>query len=267
MKILIREGSAAKNFDELIPLIKTNPDKIMFCSDDKHPDSLLLGHINQLVSRAVLKGYDFFDVLKVACINPILHYKLPLGMLNVGDTADFIITSNIKDFTIDKTFIKGKLVAEHGKSFIQSTKIELINNFSIHKKQISDFEYEINEMENVIECLDGQLITNKLFLKGKNCKVENDILKLVVVNRYKDSQIAISFVKNFGLQNGAIASSVAHDSHNIVAVGINDEEICNAVNLIIENKGGLSAVDKNEKSFTTSNCRINEQRCCIESCK
>jgi adenine deaminase len=244
MKVQIREGSAAKNFETLIPLLNDYSDMLMFCSDDKHPDSLLIGHINQLVARAIDKKYDMFDVLKVACINPIEHYKLPVGRIRVGDSADFIVTSDLKNFIIDKTFIRGELVSKNGKSFIPSVPINPINNFSITKKRVHDFAYQPKEMEEVIECLDGQLITNKLTVNSSQLTVENDILKLVVVNRYHDAPIAVSFIKNFGLKNGAIASSVSHDSHNIVAVGINDEEICKAVNLVIEQKGGLSAVNQ-----------------------
>ena len=242
MKVQIREGSAAKNFETLIPLIKDYSDMLMFCSDDKHPDSLLLSHINQQVARAIEKKHDVFDVLKVACINPIEHYKLPLGRLHVGDSADFIITSDLKNFIINKTFIRGELVSENGKSFISSVPIHAINNFSITQKTVTDFAYQPKDIEEVIECLDGQLITNKLTVDRSQLSIENDILKIVVVNRYHDAPIAISYIKNFGLKHGAIASSVSHDSHNIVSVGVNDEEICNAVNLIIKQKGGLSAV-------------------------
>lgn len=242
MNILIREGSAARNFDTLIPLMKDHSSQLMFCSDDKHPDSLLLGHINQLAARAVALGFDLFDVLKVACLNPIAHYKLPVGSLKVGDAADFILTKDLKNFIIDQTYIKGKLVASEGKSLIESVKIQAVNQFNIGKKTIMDFAYEPKETELVIECLEGQLITNKLPVARGQLQVSNDVLKLVVVNRYFEAPIAISYVKNFGLNQGAIAGSVAHDSHNIIAVGVNDEEICNAVNAVIENKGGLSAV-------------------------
>jgi adenine deaminase len=248
MHIQIREGSAAKNFDVLILLMKEYSDKLMFCSDDKHPDSLLLGHINQLVARAISLGNDLFDVLKVACINPIEHYHLPVGRLRVGDTADFIITSDLKDFVIDQTFIKGELVASNGKSLIDSVAIKPINNFTVSKKNVSDFAHQPKEIEEVIECLEGQLITNKLAVPVSELTLQNDILKLVVVNRYHDSPIAISYIKNFGLKHGAIASSVAHDSHNIIAVGVSDEEICNAINLVIENSGGLSAVKGTTKN-------------------
>ncbi len=246
MKILIREGSAARNFDTLIPLMKLHADQLMFCSDDKHPDSLLLGHINQLVARAVALGYNLFDVLKVACINPINHYKMPVGAMQLGDAADFIVINNLTDFIVEKTFISGKLVAENGKSLIEKVDIESINYFDTNLKNVVDFEYFPKENELIIECLDGQLITNKLEFSKSELTIANDILKIVVVNRYETKPIAISYIKNFGLKLGAIASSVAHDSHNIIAVGTNDEEICKAVNLIITNKGGLCAVNGSE---------------------
>jgi len=265
MKILIREGSAAKNFEALIDLLNDYPNQMMFCSDDKHPDSLVLGHINQLCERAVAKGINLFKVLSAACINPVLHYKLDVGLLKEGDPADFIVVKDLEKFEVVKTYINGELVAEEGKSKIESGKPKVINNFSCSKKKVEDFQYLLNkygeeeniEQVNVIEALDGQLITNKLIKNLKDVFVkkgfiesnpENDILKIVVVNRYTDSPIAKAFIKNFGLKKGAIASSVAHDSHNIVAVGVDDENICKAVNLVIEQQGGVSAVD-NEKEM------------------
>jgi len=265
MKILVREGSAAKNFEALIDLLNDYPNQMMFCSDDKHPDSLVLGHINQLCERAVAKGINLFKVLSAACINPVLHYKLDVGLLKEGDNADFIVVKDLEKFEVVKTYINGELVAEEGKSKIESGKSKVINNFSCSKKKVEDFQYLLNkygeeeniEQVNVIEALDGQLITNKLIRNLKDVFVkngfiesnpENDLLKIVVVNRYTDSPIAKAFIKNFGLKQGAIASSVAHDSHNIVAVGVDDENICKAVNLVIEQQGGVSAVD-NEKEM------------------
>lgn len=254
MKILIREGSAAKNFEALIDLLNDYPDMIMFCSDDKHPDSLVLGHINQLCARAVAKGIDLFKILKAACINPVLHYKLDVGLLKEGDDADFIIIKDLKAFEVAKTFINGELVAENGKSKIKSIKSKVINNFSCTKKHSAELSIRYGSIPfniQVIEALDGQLITNKLF-SSANIKydqlvsdIENDILKIAVVNRYRDSWPATAFIKNFGLKQGAIASSVAHDSHNIVAVGVDDESICKAVNMIINHKGGMSIVVEN----------------------
>ncbi len=250
MKILIREGSAAKNFEALIDLLNDYPDKIMFCSDDKHPDSLALGHINQLCERAVAKGIDIYKVLQAACINPVLHYNMNVGLLREADAADFIVLEDLKQFNVLQTYIDGVLVAENGKSRIESRKSELINEFSCDEKEEKDFliSFKGEKEIEVIEALDGQLITNKLLWKPKVIDgniisdTENDTLKIVVVNRYKNAPVAKAFIKNFELKQGAIASSVAHDSHNIVAVGVDDESICKAVNLVIKARGGVSAV-------------------------
>ncbi|MFN4083142.1 MAG: adenine deaminase [Bacteroidia bacterium] len=247
VKVLIREGSAARNFDALIPLIDNYWQQIMFCSDDKHPDELLVGHINKLVSSAVALGYDIFKVLRAACINPIIHYNLPVGYLQVGQNADFIVVNNLTDFVVLQTYIKGKCVAQNGKYLFETKEEKPINNFGIDYINESEIVFEHKPKYQVIECIDGQLITNNLTVYEKHCTIENDILKMVVVNRYKKAKIATAFVKNFGLKKGAIASSVAHDSHNIIAVGINETEICNAVNLIVKHKGGLSAVNKEDK--------------------
>jgi adenine deaminase len=263
MKIIIREGSAAKNFEALADLLNDHPDHIMFCSDDKHPDSLVEGHINQLCARAVVKGIDVFNVLKAACINPVHHYKLGVGLLKQGDAADFIVVKDLKSFEVVQTYIGGELVAEKGKSKISSKfKVQSsksVNNFNCCKKEIQDFAIQITKDTPstiaVIEALDGQLITNKLAVAPKIAEgkivsdVERDILKIVVVNRYQDTAVAKAFIKNFGLKQGAIASSVAHDSHNIVAVGADDDSLCRAVNLIIANKGGISAVNGTKEHF------------------
>jgi adenine deaminase len=254
MKILIREGSAAKNFDALIELLEDHPDMIMFCSDDKHPDSLVAGHINQLCARAVAKGVDIFKVLRAACINPVLHYQLDIGLLREADAADFIIAEDLVNFAIHQTYINGELVAEDGKTFIKSVPVSPVNQFdcqpvSVEEMKIKIVEYPSNNGKiPVIEALDGQLITNRLELAGKEnngewvSDVDNDILKMVVVNRYHTAPVAKCFIKNFGFKEGAIASSVAHDSHNIVAVGVDDESLAKAINLVIAEKGGVSCV-------------------------
>ena len=255
MKILIREGSAAKNFEALIELLNDYPDKIMFCSDDKHPDSLVEGHINLLCQRAVAKGIDVFKVLQAACINPVDHYKMNVGLLREGDSADFILVEDLENFKVVETYINGELVAEKGISNIKSERSKVINNFNCDEKQILDFKFQVLNSKSridVIEALDGQLITNKIMVIPKVINeeivgdVENDILKMVVVNRYKNSPVAKAFVKNFELKHGAIASSVAHDSHNIIAVGVDDESICKAVNLVIKEKGGISCVGNSD---------------------
>lgn len=257
MKILIREGSAAKNFEALIDLLNYFPDQIMFCSDDKHPDSLVNGHINQLCARSVAKNVDVFNVLRAACINPVRHYKLDTGQLKIGDSADFIVVENLVNFKVRHTYINGQLVAENGNTLIKTNHSAEINNFSCSIKIPQDFAIPATNENDiyVIEALDGQLITQKLIAKPKIendlfvSDVDRDILKIVVVNRYKNAPVAKAFIKNFGIKKGALASSVAHDSHNIVAVGADDESICKAVNLVIEQKGGISAVIGDEKKI------------------
>lgn len=247
MKVIIREGSAAKNFDALHPLIGKHPDMCMFCSDDKHPDDLVKGHINELVKRALKLGYDKMLVLRCATLNPIKHYGLDVGLLQKNDPADFVIIDNFENFNILKTYINGKLVSENGKTLIGHIDALVVNNFNIREKFLSDFELKTKGKEiNLINAIDGELITTRTkdSPKLKNDFIvsdkDRDILKLVVVNRYDNAPVSIAFVKNFGLKHGAIASNFAHDSHNIVAVGVSDEDISNAVNLVIGNKGGLS---------------------------
>jgi adenine deaminase len=256
MKILIREGSAAKNFNALIDLMHEHYAMMMFCSDDKHPDSLADGHINQLCARAVAKGVDIFKVLQAACINPALHYKMKVGLLREGDTADFIVAEDLENFKVVQTYIDGELVAENGESLVVSQSSSVLNNFDCSEKDISDFRFQIldfGEPVYAIEALDGQLITNKIIctpIKKEGfyeSDIANDILKIVVINRYKNVPVAKAFIKNFGLKQGAIASSVAHDSHNIVAVGVDDESLMKAVNLVISAHGGVSAVNHNKE--------------------
>ncbi|GAB3779987.1 adenine deaminase [Spirosoma horti] len=253
MNILIREGSAARNFEALIPLLAEFPTQIMFCSDDKHPDTLAEGHINQLVVRALGKGHSLWQVLRAACLNPVLHYRLPVGLLREGDPADYILVADLSEFRVQQTVINGEIVAQNGQSMIPDLRSEHVNQFSCSPKTPADFAVEADlskgeTLIRVIEALDGQLITNEL---QEEARIENgqivpdtarDLLKLVVVNRYQNAPPAVAFIKNVGLKQGAIASSVGHDSHNITAVGCDDESICRAVNLVIEAKGGLSAV-------------------------
>jgi adenine deaminase len=263
MKVLIREGSAAKNFEALIDLLPENYSNMMFCSDDKHPDDLIVGHINLLCARAVAKGFDLFKILQMACVNPVKHYKMNIGLLQKNDAADFIVVEDLTNFKVLQTYIDGELVAENGKSFVKDVYFEKPNNFNTTKKQIVEFDISSSASKiRVIEALEGQLITNEIHHKPKidssdseqakqNGKIvsdtENDILKMAVVNRYENAPPAIAFIKNFGLKKGAIASSVAHDCHNIVVVGTSDEEILSAVNLIIDNTGGICAVNGNDK--------------------
>ncbi len=260
MKILIREGSAAKNFEALIGLLEDHPGMIMFCSDDKHPDSLVAGHLNQLCARAVAKGHDIFHVIRAACVNPVLHYGLQIGLLREGDPADFIVAEDLVHFRIKQTYIDGMLVAEEGKSFIAPVAATPINQFDCAPVTAEALKLAVTEYPSVdgktpvIEALDGQLITNRLDLPGKRSgdtwvsDPGNDILKMVVINRYHPAPVAKCFIRNFGFKTGAIASSVAHDSHNIVAVGADDESLARAINLVIAEKGGVSCVNGAEEN-------------------
>lgn len=250
MKVQIREGSAAKNFDTLIPLINSYPDKIMLCSDDKHPDDLVEGHINLVIKKAIALGYEPVKVLRVCTYNPINHYSLHVGLLQKGDPADCVVIDNLEDFKIKQTYIDGKLVAENGKSLLKPTSALTPNIFYANPVTEIDLKVEAKgESIQVLKALDGQLITPRLLKKAKIenghvvSDVKNDILKMVVLNRYKKADPAIGFVKGFGLKKGAIASTVAHDSHNIIAVGTNDKEIAHAINLLIETKGGISLIN------------------------
>ncbi|MBR9847213.1 MAG: adenine deaminase, partial [Algicola sp.] len=241
------------NFEALIDLLPEHFENMMFCSDDKHPDDLIIDHINKLCARAVAKGIDVFKVLQVACVNPVKHYNLDVGLLQVGDDADCIVVSDLKEFLVLQTYIKGELVSENGSSKLKSVDFKNLNNFNTSKKCVEDFRISSEAKQiRVIEALEGQLVTNELIkeatIQNGNLisNTETDILKMTVVNRYNNDQPAMAFIKNFGLKNGAIASSVGHDSHNIIAVGVSDEMICKAVNLIIENKGGICAVSNSE---------------------
>lgn len=257
MKILIREGSAAKNFEALWPLVESHPQQVMFCSDDKHPDGLLLGHINQICARAVAKGLPLFAVLRAATVNPIEHYRMPLGLLRPGDPADFILVKDLESFEVLATYKQGKLLAAKGQSLLPSTHCTPVNRFLPQQFHPHDFALPVSDYPcegdkiPVISAIDGQLITPALWLPGLKTmgqdgqatwapNPQNDLLKIVVVNRYQKAPIACAFVQNFGLRHGAIASSVAHDSHNVVAVGASDAEICRAVNAVMAAQGGLS---------------------------
>ncbi len=254
-KIAIREGSAARNFEVLYPLLGTHPGMVMLCSDDKHPDELLLGHINQLVARAVASGINLFDALLAACCVPVDHYDLPVGQLREGDPADFIEVASLESFEVKRTWIDGQLVAEEGISKLASVATEPINRFvpqTISAVELATARGLAASGESCtvrcIQAIDGQIVTGSTTAEVPvvdgyaQADLANDVLKLVVVNRYAKAELAIAFIKGFGLSQGALASSVAHDSHNVISVGTNDDDIAAAVNLVMESRGGLSAV-------------------------
>jgi adenine deaminase len=254
MKIIIREGSAAKNFEALHPLIAEFPDKLMFCSDDRHPNDFVRGDINLLVKRSLKLGYDLFDVLKIACVNPVEHYGLDVGLLKEGDLADFIIVKDLESFEVLETYIEGKRVYEKGEK-LHFEKVSPVNNFNVSLKKEEDFYIKtLCKKYKVVKAIDGELITEKesALLKKDTLvypDVDNDILLFSVVNRYENAKPAVAFIKGFGLKKGAIASSVAHDSHNIVAVGSDYKSLQKAVNKVIKHKGGICAVCGDEKEF------------------
>lgn len=254
VNILIREGSAARNFDALWPLIQEFPQQIMFCSDDKHPDDLIRGHINELVARAVGLGCDLFDVLRAACLHPVQHYGLAVGQLHSGDPADFILVDDLKDFRVRETWLNGQCVARAGQSLLPRQQCRVLNHFAALAVTPDRFRLSSEQTSSatvrVIRALDGEIVTRE---EQEQLTIQNsllqpdaakDILKIAVLNRYTEQAVpAIGFVRAFGLKKGAIASSVAHDSHNIVAVGVDEESLSAAINAVIEAKGGISATD------------------------
>lgn len=247
MKIQIREGSAAKNFNTLIELLNESPETVMFCTDDAHPHDLINSHINELVKRAIDFGFNIFDVLKAATLNPIRHYNLEVGLLQKNDPADFIIVDNFNDFNILKTYINGELVAKNGKSLLDKIDVATVNNFVAEKVTASEFNVTDDGSDiNIIGVVEGEIITDKIVGRTKVLDnslvsdVDNDILKIAVINRYEKKKPSVGFIKNFGLKRGALASSVAHDSHNVVIIGCDDESMAKTANMIIENNGGFA---------------------------
>jgi len=247
VKILIREGSAAKNFEALHPLIKEYPELVMFCSDDKHPDDLLIGHIDLLVKRALQLGYDKYDILRAACLHPIEHYKVPVGSLRVGDPADFIEIDNLENLAVLATYIDGECVYNLNKVHILSQPIEIENQFNLTDTNRIDIKVPVGgDLIKVIQVRDKQLITdffqtNPLTKDGLVISdTQRDILKIVVLNRYSSQPASVGFIHGFGIKSGALASTIAHDSHNIIALGVSDDDILNAINSLIQCKGGIS---------------------------
>ena len=256
MKILIREGSAARNFAALAPLLRSHPEKVMFCCDDLHPDLLMQRHLDEHVRRALRSGADKFDVLRCASVNPVEHYRLDVGLLQPGDPADFIVFFGWKDLKVERTYLRGELVARHGRSLLPRLRSRTPNTFRARVRRPADFQVpDAGGSLKVIEALNGQLITRQLTMKPRvisgavRTDLSRDILKIAVVNRYATrAPAAVAFIKGFGLKAGAIASSVAHDSHNVVAVGVDDASLCAAINLVIRSRGGLSVVGRGRRA-------------------
>lgn len=249
MHIIIREGSAAKNYDALHTLIGSHPERVMLCSDDKHPDELIGGHINQLVIRSVSLGYDLMDVLQIACVNPVRHYALPVGLLQTGDPADMIMVEDMDSFTVIRTWLNGQCVYDTGTVLLPEFDIPVINSFGIETIKPQDLQLMLKSgPAQIIVAVDGAIVTqhedHRMEAGPFESDTERDILKIVVINRYTKAPPAIALIKGFNLKSGAIASSVAHDSHNIIAVGTNDEDLADCINQVIEAKGGLCALGR-----------------------
>lgn len=249
MKIMLRQGSSAKNLKDLINIAKQKPDSAFFVSDDLHPDDLIKGHTNLLLKQAVKLGVNPIMAVKMASLNPVKHYRLPVGLGRVGDYADLIEVSNLKDFKVLRVFINGKLVAQNGKTLFKVKPKQVASTFKIKKKSVDDFIVKADKdtLVRVIKVIPNQIVTGQrqACLKVKNGdlqpEVKKDILKIAVCERYGHNRIGLGFIQGFGLKRGAIATSVAHDSHNIVTVGTSNEAMARAVNEIIKMKGGLVA--------------------------
>ncbi len=256
MEILIREGSAARNFAALSPLLKTDAAHCMFCCDDLHPDLLMVRHLDEHVRRALALGANRFDVIACATVNPVRHYGLAVGLLRAGDPADFIEVESWRNFRVRRTWLDGRLVAAGGRSLLTRQPARIVNQFRALPRQAADFAVPAGKGAlNVIQALNGQLITRRLRRRVRVVAGQvvadpaRDLLKIAVINRYaRSAPVAVGFIRGFGLRTGALASSVAHDSHNIVAVGADDASLAAAVNLVIAHRGGISVAGGGRKA-------------------
>lgn len=255
MKIIIRAGSAARNFEALKSLLATHAPMCMLCSDDKHPDDLHVGHIDAVVRRAVADGFPLFNVLAAACVNPVEHYRLPVGLLRKGDPADFVVVNNLQEFRVEQTWIDGVKVYDHPRVLFDWSRPAAPNHFDCQGKPPEAFAVpDEPRYHEVIVVADRQLVTQRerleLPVAGGMLQPDpaGDVLKLAVVNRYRNAQPAVAFIKHLGLQRGAIASTVAHDSHNIIAAGVSDAMIAKAVGALIDCRGGICYVDDETES-------------------
>lgn len=253
MHILIREGSAARNYAALHTLLDESPERIMFCTDDAHPDDIMeRGHIDKHVRQAISDGHDLFDVLRAASLNPINHYRLPLGQLRKGDKADFIVVENLTTFPVLATYIAGRAVytEAHGLAQAVEQPTTLPNNFDLAPVTPAQLRRSVGKAPMpTIGLIPNELVTDcytytpKIASDNLEADLEDDVLKIVYVNRYGGGTPQVAYIHGFGLKSGAIASSIGHDSHNIVAVGCTDEAIAAAINGVIEHCGALAVVD------------------------
>lgn len=289
MKIMVREGSSAKNMEALLKEnnrlnywieyeqagndVDTTLDENLsnspfdfLVSDDINAKDLLNGHLNILVKKAVEYGLSVTEAIKMVTLNPAKHYGLNSGEIAPDKIANFSLVDNLEDLNVKKVWVHGELVAEDGKSLFESEDCELLNNFKLTQVNAEDFNPKFEKVDNggslmsqsttvnIMVATNGELITDRiaedLFVENNVIQpnIKRDILKITVLDRYGEGNITNGFIKGFGLKKGAIASSVAHDSHNVVVVGTSSEDMAKAVNLIVENKGGVVAVsDESEE--------------------
>jgi adenine deaminase len=246
MKILIREGSAAKNLNSLKDLFLINPEMIMLCSDDLHPEMLQKGHINKLIAQLISEKYDLFDVIRSATINPSEHYNLNAGLLRKDDPADFILVDSLEKMNVQETYINGTKVFADGEVLFSYDEGNAINKFNCQIINEHDIKVKNNNGDiRMIIATDGQLLTREARVSSGSSEfvtpdINCDILKIVVKDRYRDLPASVGFIRGFGLKEGAFASSIAHDSHNIISIGTNDKDIVSSINEIIKLQGGLS---------------------------
>ena len=274
MRIMVRDGSSAKNMEGLFNMDEGKKmvenserfsliyrdvfEKKLFSpvfdfivSDDKHPDELVKGHLNLSIKKAISLGIDPFKAISMVTINPAYHYALDAGIIVEGARADFIVVDSLHDLNVLKTYVGGECVFDGKNVLFDAPEMKSHNSINASKKTAADFDmhYGGDECEvNVIECFDGNLLTRKATasLSVEDGIVQSDtsqdVLKIAVVERYGGNTVANAFIKGFGLKKGAMASSVAHDSHNIIVVGCDSEAMARAVNRVIDDGGGISVV-------------------------
>ena len=249
--IMIREGTAARNLEALMPLLTGKyADRCMFCTDDKHPNDLLeKGHIDYIVKKAISLGADPITAVKVACHNAARYFLLNnRGGISPGYLADFVIIDNFQDFNIEQVYKKGVLMVDHGEiQDFPSPEIEpyLVERAhkTFHVAALTAEDFAEKRPRGIIGMVDGEITTVDAGYSDR-IDVEYDVLKIAVVERHKNTHhIGIGYIQGYGLKSGAVATSISHDSHNIIVVGTNETDMAAAVNRVVELNGGIVVWD------------------------
>ena len=249
--IMIREGTAARNLEALMPLLTGKyADRCMFCTDDKHPNDLLeKGHIDYIVKKAISLGADPITAVKVACHNAARYFLLNnRGGISPGYLADFVIIDNFQDFNIEQVYKKGVLMVDHGE--IQDFPAPEIEPYLVerahktfHVAALTAEDFAEKRPRGIIGMVDGEITTVDAGYSDR-IDVEYDVLKIAVVERHKNTHhIGIGYIQGYGLKSGAVATSISHDSHNIIVVGTNEADMAAAVNRVVELNGGIVVWD------------------------